>query len=243
MVVNETTQQVCRRAAAAIFLVLFTLVGARSAAGAQSPNPTSAANPFFGSVTAQPLSDETLKLSLDEAIARGLRNNLGLKKPRARNWLSTGKKTRRFRSFCPGISLTGDTGVYQHNLAALGFGPGLISKFSVLFPGGVIPPGLKIITKDDLTEGQIHFSETLFSGPVIAGFKAANAGDKAAHFAKMSARGQVCSRWPRLISTRLRPRARWITPLRWSPRTRFCSITPIRSTWPGLRRTWMSSGQ
>ena len=67
----------------------------------------------------------------------------------------------------------------------------MISKFSVLFPGGVIPPGLKIITKDDLTEGQIHFSETLFSGPVIAGFKAANAAESAAHFAKMSARGEV----------------------------------------------------
>jgi len=31
----------------------------------------------------------------------------------------------------------------------------------------------------------------LFSGPVIAGFKAARAGEKAAHFAKMSARGEV----------------------------------------------------
>ena len=191
MVVNEATQQVCRRAAAAIFLVLFTLVGARSAAGAQSPNPTSAANPFFGSVTAQPLSDETLKLSLDEAIARGLRNNLGLKEAESQELALHGEKNEALQEFLPSISLTGDTGVYQHNLAALGFGPGLISKFSVLFPGGVIPPGLKIITKDDLTEGQIHFSETLFSGPVIAGFKAANAGDKAAHFAKMSARGEV----------------------------------------------------
>ena len=45
----------------------------------QAGNPTSATNPFFGSVTAQPRIDETLKLSLDDAVSRGLKNNLGLK--------------------------------------------------------------------------------------------------------------------------------------------------------------------
>ncbi len=46
---------------------------------AQAQNPTSAANPFYGSVTAQPVTGEPLKLSLDDAIQRGLKNNLGLK--------------------------------------------------------------------------------------------------------------------------------------------------------------------
>ena len=55
----------------------------------------------------------------------------------------------------------------------------------------MIPAGLSFITRDELTEGQIHFSQMLFSGPVIAGYKAARAGERAAHFAKMSARGEV----------------------------------------------------
>jgi len=55
----------------------------------------------------------------------------------------------------------------------------------------VVPAGLSEITKDDLTEGVIHFDQTLFSGPVIAAWKAAGAAQKAAYFAKMSARGEV----------------------------------------------------
>jgi outer membrane protein TolC len=42
-----------------------------------------------------------------------------------------------------------------------------------------------------LTDGQIHLTQTLFSGPVIAGWKAAGAAQRSAHFAKMSARGEV----------------------------------------------------
>jgi outer membrane protein TolC len=55
----------------------------------------------------------------------------------------------------------------------------------------VVPPGFSSITRDDLTTGQLQFSQTLFSGPVFDGYKAAGAADRAAHFAKMSARGEV----------------------------------------------------
>jgi outer membrane protein TolC len=158
---------------------------------AQSGNPTSAANPYFGSVTAQPLSDETLKLSLDDAVRRGLQNNLGLKEVENDERVVHAEKNEALQQFLPTINLTGDTGVYQHNLAAQGFGPGVISKFTAFFPGGVVPAGISLITKDDLTEGQVHFSETLFSGPVIAGWKAAGSAARAAHFAKMTARGEV----------------------------------------------------
>jgi outer membrane protein TolC len=158
---------------------------------AQASNPSSAANPYFGSVTARPATEETLKLSLDEAIAMGLRNNLGLKEAEASEKALVGEKNQALQQFLPTITLTGATGVYQHNLAALGFGPGIIGDFGAFFPGGKLPAGLSFITKDDLTEGKIHFSQTLFSGPVIAGYKAAGAGERSAHFAKMSARGEV----------------------------------------------------
>ncbi len=158
---------------------------------AYAQNPTSAANPYFGSVTAQPLSDEPLKLSLDDAVRRGLENNLGLREAQSGEKLVHGQKNEALQEFLPTITLTGDTGVYQHDLAAQGFGPGVFSKFAGMFPGGQMPAGISLITKDDLTEGQIHFSETLFSGPVIAGWRAAGAAERAAHFAKMTARGEV----------------------------------------------------
>jgi outer membrane protein TolC len=159
--------------------------------GAQAPGPTSAANAFFGSVTARPATDETLKLSLDEAIGLGLKNNLGLKEAENSEKSLRGQKNEALQEFFPTVTLTGDTGVHQQNLVALGFGPDTIKIFAPIFPGGVVPAGLPEITRDELTEGQIHFQQMLFSGPVISAWKAAGAAERAAYFARMSARNEV----------------------------------------------------
>ncbi len=142
-------------------------------------------------MTAQPVSDQTLKLSLDDAVQRGLKNNLGLKEAEDGELTLQGERNEALQQFLPTVSFTGDTGYYQHDLVALGFSPKVVSKFSVLFPGGKLPPGLSLITRDDLTEAQLHLDWTLFSGPVIAGWKAAGAAERSAYFAKMSARGEV----------------------------------------------------
>ncbi|HME58417.1 MAG TPA: TolC family protein, partial [Terracidiphilus sp.] len=132
---------------------------------AQGSNPTSAASPFFGSVTARPVSDEPLKLSLDEAIALGLKNNLGLKEAENSEKSLHGQKNEALQNFLPTITLTGDRGVHQQNLVAMGFGPGTVKEFMLLFPGGVMPPGFSEITRDDLIEGKIQYGQMLFSGP------------------------------------------------------------------------------
>jgi len=170
------------------FFAILVFSGAAATVVAQ--NPTSAANPFFGSITAHPATEETLKLSLDDAIHRGIENNLGLKEAESGEKALQGEKNQALQYFLPTITLTADNGVYQHNLAAQGFGPGVIGKFSKLF-GGKMPVGFSEITRDDLTEAQIHYSQMLFSGPVIAAYKGAIAAERAAHFSKMSARGEV----------------------------------------------------
>ncbi len=167
------------------------MVCAAVSIGAQAPNPTSAANPFFGSVTARPVTGEPLKLSLDDAIGLGLKNNLGLRQAEIGESSLQGQKKQALQHFLPTLTLTGSNGVYQHNLAALGFGPGTIAKFGSLFPGGIPSGKFSFITKDDLTDGQIHFDQTLFSGPVIAGWRAVGAAEKSAYYSKMSARGEV----------------------------------------------------
>jgi hypothetical protein len=143
-------------ASSRVFLSLFFLAGFTLGAGslaAQAPNPSSAANPFWGSITAHPATDETLKLSLDEAVKRGLENNLGLKQAEAGEKALDGEKLEAIQEFLPLIQLSGGTGVYQHNLAALGFNPAVIEQVRFHFPGGVIPAGLSTITRDDLTHG------------------------------------------------------------------------------------------
>jgi outer membrane protein TolC len=190
MLVNRAQNPVCIPALTPALLALLVLAASGTAAPAQAPNPTSAANPFFGSVTAHPASDQALKLSLDDAIAMGLKNNLGLKEAEANEKAIHGQENQAIQEFLPTITLTADTGVYQHNLAALGFGPGQVAKFAKLLHFSSMG-SFSEITRDDLTQGTVHYSQMLFSSPVIAGFKAARSADNAAHFAKMSARGEV----------------------------------------------------
>jgi outer membrane protein TolC len=176
---------------AAALVAALALAGVGQELCGQTPNPTSASNPFYGSVETRPLSDEIVKLSLDEAIGLGLKTNLGLREAEIGEKTLAGEKKEALQEFLPTLTLTADTGVHQQNLAALGFGPGVIAMFKPLFPGGVLPPGLSEITRVDVTNAQIQFKQTLFSGPVIAAWKAAGAAQRAAYFGKMSARGEV----------------------------------------------------
>lgn len=178
------------RAGAPALLSTLALALPGALAHAQISNPSSAANPFWGSVNAQPVTDSAIKLSLDDAVRRGLQNNLGLKEAENAERSIHGEKNQALQEFLPTITLTGGTGVFQHNLAALGFGPGTLSQFAPMFPNG-LPAGLSFITRDDLTQGHINFDQTLFSGPVIAAWKAAGAAERVAYFARMSARGEV----------------------------------------------------
>ena len=68
---------------------------------AQAPNPSSATNPYFGSVTVRTTSDETLKLSLDDAVRRGLENNLGLKEAENVEEVIKGEKNEALQEFRP----------------------------------------------------------------------------------------------------------------------------------------------
>lgn len=171
-------------------LAAVALCVAAARAQVQAPNPSSAANPYYGSVTVHTISDEPLKLSLDDAIRRGFENNLGLREAESGEKLFQGEKNIALQEFLPTINLNGGTGVSQFNLAAQGFGPGVLKQFGSLSPGG-LPAGLSLITRADLTQGQLSYKQTLFSGVVIAGWKAAGAAERSAYFAKMSARGEV----------------------------------------------------
>ena len=169
------------------YCATLVLAAAALACHAQAPNPTSAMNPFFGSITAHPATSETLHLSLDDAIRRGLENNLGLKEAEEAENAVKGEKNEALQEFLPTVTLSGGTGVFQHNLAAMGFSPSLASQF----PSGSFSSGFSLITRDDLTRGQVNYRQSLFSGPVIAGYRAARAAEKVVYYAKESARGDV----------------------------------------------------
>lgn len=153
-------------------------------------NPSSAQNPYFGSVTAGAATSETLKLSLDDAVRRGFETNLGLKQAEASEKAARGQRDEAVQLFLPYIHVDGLHAYHEVNLVALGFGPSLVSKLGGLLPGG-LPANLSYITKANVTEGSVTLKQTLFSGPVIDVFKAAGALGKSEHFARMTARGEV----------------------------------------------------
>ena len=155
MGVNRERHFVARRAASAV--IVLALAGSVGlCVRAQAQNPTSAANPFWGSVTAQPVTGEVLKLSLVDAVNRGLKNNLGLKEAENQEKSLHGEKNEVLQEFLPTITLTGDTGYYTHDLVVFGFSSGFLQQIGSSLYGGKLPAGISNITRDYLTDGQIH---------------------------------------------------------------------------------------
>ncbi len=154
-----------------------------------NPNPSSISNPFYGSVTLHAATSEVLPLSLEDAIHRGLETNLGLKQKEEAEKQFNGELLEAVQLFLPSITVSGGTALYEYNLAAFGFGPGTLKKFGALFPNGV-PPGLSLITKADVTTGQINYEQSI-SFPVVNGYKAVRAAQRSAYFSKETARGEV----------------------------------------------------
>ncbi len=160
------------------------------AARAQSGNASSATNPYWGSVTAQPVTGDTLKLSLDDAVKRGLQSNLGLREAQDNQKVLHGERNQALQEFLPTVTVSGDTKYEQVDLVALGFNPSVVGKFSSLLPGGG-SLNIPLVPRVNLTEGQAHLDWTIFSGPVIAGWRAAGAAVRSSYYAMMSARGEV----------------------------------------------------
>lgn len=158
---------------------------------AAQQNLGSLQNPFYGSITALPATNDVLPLSLDDAVRRGFQTNLGLKEAEAGETELHGEELEALQEFLPTITVSGGTGVHEYDLAALGFGPSVVKKFAALLPPTTNFSGFSLITKADVTTGQVNYDQTLYSGPVINGYKAVRAAEKVAYFEKMTARGEV----------------------------------------------------
>jgi len=197
MLVKGSSNFVLRQAILPVLSLILALAGtalsqaqSTSLPSAPVPNSSSVSNPYFGSVTLHPATGEVMKLSLDDAVSRGLGTNLGLKEAETSEKTLHGEELEALQYFLPTVTVTGGTSVHEYNLAAFGFAPGFISKLGGLFPGG-FPTNLSFITKADVTTGQVNWDQLLFSGPIIDGYKAVRAAEKSAYFGTQSARGEV----------------------------------------------------
>ncbi len=159
---------------------------------AQAPNPTSATNPFWGSVTAQPVTGKPLKLSLDDAMQRGLKNNLGLKEAENGEKTLHGEKNEALQVFLPTITLDRRHRLLHARSGGAGIRAQTIKKFtSARFPGASCRRTFADYARHSDRREDSILRRSCFPAPVIAGLKAAGAAERSAYFAKMTARGEV----------------------------------------------------
>jgi outer membrane protein TolC len=178
----ESVSVLSKRLCAPLILAVFVAAPAM----AQTPNPSAASNPYLGSITAVKPTSDTMKLSLDDAIRLGLENNLALTLARDDQRISAAQRLGALNPLLPNISLEGQTGVHQYNLAAQGFTSAIAQKIHL--PGG---SSFSTITRADVTSGQANFSQTLFSWALIDRYREAKVNETVAFYNTQSSRGLV----------------------------------------------------
>ncbi|AXC11645.1 Outer membrane component of tripartite multidrug resistance system [Acidisarcina polymorpha] len=153
----------------------------------QPANQSSAANSYYGSVTAVAPTSSPIPLTLDDAIRLGLENNLGLTLSRDQQETASGQRLQALNALLPNLTLQGQTGVHQYNLAAEGFNLGLLTQI----PNAAQFAGFPLITRVDVTQGQVNLNQTVFNLSTIEQYRAAKTGEAVAFYNMQSSRGLV----------------------------------------------------
>lgn len=153
-------------------------------------NPSSAQNPYFGSVTMGTVTPDTLKLSLDDAIQRGISANLAITQARIQQQQTEADQLKSLNELLPSIKAEGSTGAHQFNLATLGFNTGVISKISALFPN-LNTANFSPIVKVDVTQADAALDWTVLDYAAITRYRSAKDSSRAAFYNTQSSRGLV----------------------------------------------------
>jgi outer membrane protein TolC len=140
-------------------------VAARAQSSADSDDLPSAPAPhtfttkFPGGVTVQQATSSSLPLGLDEAIDRGVQNNLQMELARQNQRIVHGQVLTVANNLLPAITAQAFTQTQMIDLAALGFKPSLIAKF------GLDPATFPTIIRLDTTGAQLNVDQQLFNVP------------------------------------------------------------------------------
>lgn len=131
------------------------------------------------SATTDPLS-----LSLDDAIARGLKYNLQIELAAQNERSVHGQVLTVGNNLLPNLTASARTSTQEINLAAMGFKPSSLAGLG--FRGG-----FPEIVKVDTTAAQMNLSQQIFNLPAYYLYRAAQKADTAANYAMLLQRGNV----------------------------------------------------
>jgi outer membrane protein TolC len=126
-----------------------------------------------------------LDLSLDEAIALGLKHNLQLELARQNQRVVHGQVLTVANELLPSLTASATSGAEQIDLAALGFKPSLVEEF------GQNPNAFPLIVKVQTTSAKMSLDQQLFNVPAYYLYRAAQKADKVASMTELNQEGAV----------------------------------------------------
>jgi len=144
--------------------------------GSQASGSQVSADSFKGSVVSGTATAEVMDLSLDEAIQRGLRTNLGVILQSSSTLNANGQRLEQLQALLPTVTGTGSYSVEQVNLAAYG----------LKFPG--INP---IIGPFQVEEFQASLKQSVFDLPALQSYLQAKHNFQSAKFTAEDAKDMV----------------------------------------------------
>ncbi len=154
-------------------------------------NPSSAQNPYYGSVTMGTASPETLHLTLDDAIQRGIQANLAITQARIQQQQSDAQRLQSLDPLLPYIKAEASTGAHQYNLATFGFSASTFKNIPSTVLPGVNFANFPTIVKVDVTTADAALDWTAGDLAAYTRYRAARESLKAAYYNTQSSRGLV----------------------------------------------------
>jgi outer membrane protein TolC len=158
-------------------------------ATAQSSNPTSVSNPYFGSVNTVPATDDARKLSLDDAVRLGLEHNLALTLARENERSVDAQYLSAFQALLPELTASASKGLNQFNLEAQGFTPAVVNEFR---QAANISSGTFVsVPTVNVTTAKLNLQQSVFSLSAYDLWRGAKVYKRAALYNTQSSRGLV----------------------------------------------------
>jgi outer membrane protein TolC len=140
---------------------------------------------FAGDVRVESATPGALSLSLDDAIARGLKQNLQVLLANQTERAVRGQISTVFYALLPNMRATGYTEAQEIDLAALGFKPSSLAAF------GFAPGTISTIVKVDTTDAQLSADQVLFNLPDFYLYAAAKKATNVVNENTLNTRGAV----------------------------------------------------
>lgn len=153
-------------------------------------NPSSLQNSYYGSITMGTATAQTLQLSLDDAVERGIQANLALAEATVSQHQADAQRLESLNALLPSIKGEGSTSAHQYNLASFGFTSNSVVRIASLIPN-FNPASFSPMVKVDVTQADAALDWTAFDYAAITRYKAARENVRAALYNIRSSRGLV----------------------------------------------------